>query len=264
AGGQAPADPDDRLTAEWKECRKSIERFDKIIVDLRKYGFTLVTGLVTASAYFFGKAETLSFADKAAASFVITVLIFALYTIDRCHENFLRGAVDRAKDIESKLDMGLSIVISKFSRRAKTDTHGKILYSLFVVGTAIPLFAAADLDDPASGSLLIVYASIAFMFLVAIRERYEIARRKSDRTVTGTGDGLSGRMRAVRWGKWLALTSVAIPLIRSYTLTYAVLCFLAAYAITIIVLLVIEKIRNDQQDKENDESQSPPPFPAPS
>ena len=91
------------LMSEWSECRKSIERFDTTIVDLRKYGFTLVTLLITAEAYFFTSGEAMSFQSRAAASFVIMVLILALYIIDRCQENFLRGAVARACEIEQEL-----------------------------------------------------------------------------------------------------------------------------------------------------------------
>ena len=38
---------------EWKECRSTIDRFDKILVDLRKTGFGFVTALVSAAAFLF-------------------------------------------------------------------------------------------------------------------------------------------------------------------------------------------------------------------
>jgi hypothetical protein len=30
------------LKEEWKEARKTIDRFDKITIDVRKYGFSLI------------------------------------------------------------------------------------------------------------------------------------------------------------------------------------------------------------------------------
>lgn len=44
---------------EWNECRCSIARFDTIIVDIRKYGFTLITGPLTADAFLFVKVSEL-------------------------------------------------------------------------------------------------------------------------------------------------------------------------------------------------------------
>ena len=44
------AQPDVTLAEEWLECRVTIGRFDGYLADIRKYGFTLVTLLLTASA----------------------------------------------------------------------------------------------------------------------------------------------------------------------------------------------------------------------
>src|SRR5947209_11264699 len=43
---------------EWKECRATIDRFDKLLVDLRKTGFGIITGLVAAATYLFKDAPT--------------------------------------------------------------------------------------------------------------------------------------------------------------------------------------------------------------
>ena len=40
---------------EWKECRSSIGRFDEAITSIRKYGFTLVTALLSADGYIYYK-----------------------------------------------------------------------------------------------------------------------------------------------------------------------------------------------------------------
>jgi multisubunit Na+/H+ antiporter MnhB subunit len=36
---------------EWKDSREATARFDSVLIDLRKYGFTLITGLITAGSF---------------------------------------------------------------------------------------------------------------------------------------------------------------------------------------------------------------------
>ncbi|HEX9413988.1 MAG TPA: hypothetical protein VF916_10840, partial [Ktedonobacterales bacterium] len=43
---------DGQLLKEWAECRATIGRLDTILEDLRKIGFSLVTALLTANAFF--------------------------------------------------------------------------------------------------------------------------------------------------------------------------------------------------------------------
>ena len=83
-------------------------RFDKLIVDVRKYGFTLITGLLTASAFAFVKLDSLSVPDAAriGVSLVLMVLVLGLFTVDRYLEIFLRSAVTRARALETTLASG--------------------------------------------------------------------------------------------------------------------------------------------------------------
>jgi len=41
----------ENYSEEWKICRETIDRFDGILVDLRKYGFSILTGLTTAGSF---------------------------------------------------------------------------------------------------------------------------------------------------------------------------------------------------------------------
>ena len=109
---------------EWKECRQSIDRFDKIIVDLRKYGFSLVTGLLTAVSFLFIGIHDLSPIGKVGISVLMMLLIYALFIVDRYHEVFLRCAAKRAEIIEGLLKFGLTKEISKYSNNANSDTWG--------------------------------------------------------------------------------------------------------------------------------------------
>jgi hypothetical protein len=95
------ATPSDGWFKEWSECRALIGRFDTILSDLRKYGFTLVTGLFTASALISGLSSTTTAPGDHAAVFIgIMVLVLVLFFIDTYYETLLNGAVERALDLE--------------------------------------------------------------------------------------------------------------------------------------------------------------------
>src|ERR1700720_3379176 len=87
---------------EWQQCRDTVGRLDSTLADLRKYGFTLVTGLMTAGALLAGKANdpTLDAPSKAAVTVGLMVLVTALFGIDRPFSVIQSGVVQRAMDIE--------------------------------------------------------------------------------------------------------------------------------------------------------------------
>jgi len=115
---------------EWKECRQTIARLDQIIVDLRKYGFGLVTILLGASGFLYQSTE-MTLGGTLGIFVALLVLIGALFCIDRYHEIFLRGAVERGQVLEDLLDMGLTRQISRNTEMLKTDTWGIGIYLLF-------------------------------------------------------------------------------------------------------------------------------------
>jgi hypothetical protein len=117
---------------EWRECRATIGRFDSFLADTRKYGFTLVTVLLTANALVTTSDKAV---DRPAASIVVIALLLALFMLDNYYWSLLRAAVARAQDLEEKVDgksIQLSGVISV--RVAKTHATDLILavYGLFV------------------------------------------------------------------------------------------------------------------------------------
>lgn len=86
---------------EWKECRGTIARLDGVLVDLRKYGFSLVTILITASGFFVENTEKQL--SLPAVSIGIMVLITALFAVDRYYTILLSAAVERALDLEGPI-----------------------------------------------------------------------------------------------------------------------------------------------------------------
>jgi hypothetical protein len=103
------ATTDDLRFNEWQECRTTIGRLDTILEDLRKVGFSLITGLLTASAFlnFLGVQTTQgvpapSSDTRAAVFIVVMVLVAALFSIDTYYRVLLSGAVERALDLEAQ------------------------------------------------------------------------------------------------------------------------------------------------------------------
>lgn len=88
--------------AEWQECRTTIGRLDSTLADFRKYGFTLVTTLITASGFLGGLVQggAASTAATSAVPAALMVLITILFAVDRYYSVLLSGAVERALDLE--------------------------------------------------------------------------------------------------------------------------------------------------------------------
>lgn len=170
---------------EWKECRNSIDRFDRIIFENRKYGFSLITTLLSADAFLFIKLTGLTFVAKFAVSTVMIALIYALYTIDRCYQNFLRGAVARAVKIEEDRlkDLNLTGRIGQITKSARTDTWGFRLYSWFLLICAVPPLAttsAADLSLPGSLNIVFIYFIVTICFYCLMAWRHFQSKWASD------------------------------------------------------------------------------------
>jgi hypothetical protein len=89
------------LLDEWKECRVTIGRLDGTLADFRKYSFSLVTILITASAFATSGTSLLP-AAKAAVIIVLLVLTTVLFLVDRYYSLVQSGAVARALDIEQE------------------------------------------------------------------------------------------------------------------------------------------------------------------
>lgn len=151
AKGGAPAAAtasldDDIRFQEWKECRASLERFDAILVDLRKFGFGLVTILLSANGYLFVQTGV---GDLAIVGIFValTLLIVGLFRVDRVHQVFIRAAVLRAVEIEQQSRMGLSYEIARWSERTGTATWGHILYFFFGVAAYVLALAGIVSND---------------------------------------------------------------------------------------------------------------------
>jgi hypothetical protein len=122
--------------AEWEECRRTIDRFDKLLVDIRKTAFGVITALFSALAFLFSLSPATTSvmpSTKAAVFAVICLLIVSAYGVDRVHQIWLEVAVARAKFLEERLGFALS---NEIGQRFSARLAGLIwvgLYSLLLV-----------------------------------------------------------------------------------------------------------------------------------
>jgi hypothetical protein len=119
---------------EWKECRATVARFDKIIADLRKYGFILLAALLTAKTYLFLEAikSPAELGARFGVSLVTMLLIYALFVVDRYHEVMMRAALNRSSALEKELGMSLTWSVSMAAKNSGIDRWGLRLYMLFI------------------------------------------------------------------------------------------------------------------------------------
>jgi nucleoside 2-deoxyribosyltransferase len=132
---------DDLGFKDWQECRTTIGRLDSILVDLRKVGFSIITGLLTAGSFlgFLGlKApdSAATPADVSAAVFIaIMVLVTALYCFDTNYQVLLRGAVQRAWELETRTEPRIKITeyLSINATRSKVNYVTLLLYLVLLL-----------------------------------------------------------------------------------------------------------------------------------
>jgi hypothetical protein len=150
------ATPSDGWFKEWSECRALIGRFDTILADLRKYGFTVVTGLFTASALVGALGPTTATPRTRAAVFIgIMVLLVVLFFLDTYYETLLNGAVERALDLEHMARRNVDLtgyLATNAKRNGSTFATGFVYVGLLFTAGFVGFSVAGDggvFDRPA-------------------------------------------------------------------------------------------------------------------
>lgn len=158
ANAQTTMTADALRLQEWKECRSTIGRLDTILADLRKFGFSIITGLLTAAA-FLGVSATqnvpaLSTDAGAAVFIVVMVLVAALFSVDTYYQVLLSGAVERALDMEAEaLSINLTKKISINATRCGSSFMTMSLYIILLAAAGgMGLFAAKGMNKMAVSS----------------------------------------------------------------------------------------------------------------
>jgi hypothetical protein len=136
-------DSDNHLE-EWKGARATLQFFDDKLHDLRKHGFSFLTGLFAAGSIL---SEIVPEATSGSAItpekvklgvFIVTLmLIVALHLLDRNYRLFQQAAFTRAMVLERKLNLELSEAISMRHRSSKISSSVLAVYFLFAGGVAL-------------------------------------------------------------------------------------------------------------------------------
>jgi hypothetical protein len=186
-------------TPEWQECRQTISRFDGFLADTRKYGFTLVTVLLTANAL----VTTNPAVDRAAASIVVMALLLALFMLDNYYWILVRAAVKRAEEIEST-HHHISGVMGAKARRSHATGLILVVYGLFVfIAAGIAVVAVLAVKPVSVGGLIAlatgVVVELSAMFAVfAVVERDTKVSRRFYRSVVRPSEHLYKSLKRAR------------------------------------------------------------------
>jgi hypothetical protein len=187
---------DDLRFQEWKECRAIIGRLDTILVDLRKVGFSLITGLLTASAFlnFLGIPTTQGVpaptTDVSAAVFItVMVLVAALFSVDTYYQVLLSGTVERALDLEAETSPPIRVT-KYLSRNATRSWSSFIILALYIVllvtAEGMGLFAAKGMNNlafawpstwawvPCAGIVISTGVFVVAVGVAAYRKRWHL------------------------------------------------------------------------------------------
>jgi hypothetical protein len=170
-------------TDEWKECRATIDRCDKLIVDLRKTGVGFVVAVVGAAAYIFNESQR--FGGKSSVLCMLVLLIVILYFVDLAHQSWLDTAVKRAIELEGDLHFKLTSRIGERFSASEAQFLGFALYTLLLVATcgvfwfSIPLSVEPVITGHRGtiyGAFVIGLSSIGIAFVAADKDQKTVVQ----------------------------------------------------------------------------------------
>jgi hypoxanthine phosphoribosyltransferase len=139
------------LEIEWRETRSTIDRFDRITVDLRKYGFSLITIMITGSSILFDITKLNSPLSLVIIPTVIVLLILGLFFIDSYYVILLMATILRSEfienthqellggQVENQIYYGLSITSFLEDKVQKSRAHyfTILLYICFLLASVL-------------------------------------------------------------------------------------------------------------------------------
>jgi hypothetical protein len=163
---------DQILFDEWKECRSAIAKYGEFVHSIRKYGFTIITGLLTANAYLFIKFEGFQPIERLLLSSSLSILIFGLFITDMYYLVLIRASVYRAIEIEYKTNSSytngikLTATIHHKANQTYIDTFSILVYISFIFISMLPSLFMGQLIF--GFTILILSLSIGMIILLYI------------------------------------------------------------------------------------------------
>jgi hypothetical protein len=122
---------------EWKECNDKITKLDSILIDLRRYGFTVASTLMTAGSFLGLQSFTQFQPFQIVIIFATMALVDVLYWLDVYYQTILTAVILRIQVLEKNLSLGVGIYISRFYMRHRIGKALHILYIGFLVSLAM-------------------------------------------------------------------------------------------------------------------------------
>jgi hypothetical protein len=169
SASQPKDSPNSDALTEWQEARDVLARFDGNLHDLRKYGFSFVTGLLTVDALF----ATISDYFRLAALIGTMALIVVLALVDRNYRVFEEGATQRATLLENRSSSELTKTIVRTYDQERVGTAFKWVYRGLAVVTfmlGVLVLGLSPVPQLLNGVALVA----AIILLVRIEERLEL------------------------------------------------------------------------------------------
>lgn len=168
---------------EWKECNDKITKLDTILIDLRRYGFTVASGLMTAGSFLGLQTFTQFQPFQIVIIFATMALIDVLYWLDVYYQTILTAVILRTQVLEKKLSLGVDIYISRFYMRHKIGKALHLLYigflaSLTIIGSYVVYINKLDYTSQIILPIWILILCIPIIFVFCIwiffdRNRYK-------------------------------------------------------------------------------------------
>jgi hypothetical protein len=185
------ADADDldhnKRFQEWKECNDKITKLDTILIDIRRYGFTVASGLMAAGSFLGLQTYTQFQPFQIVIIFATMALVDVLYWLDVYYQTILTAIILRTQVLEKNLSLGVNIYISRFYMRHKIGKALHILYigflvSLAIIGSHVVYTNQLDIASHLPLHWWIFFLSIPIIFVFSIwlffdRTRYRTYSR---------------------------------------------------------------------------------------
>jgi hypothetical protein len=158
---------DDNLMKEWETSRELLKDFDERLHDLRKYGFTFVTGLLAVEGFLVAATDVNSMVALVKWSVIAVnlLLIVSLRVIDRNYQIFQGAAATRALVLERILNLELTEIIS--DRYANRGIAWCVTVVYLLLATAVLFLGRAALGVDETIALTWIGVAVAAV-LVAI------------------------------------------------------------------------------------------------
>src|SRR4030095_3933400 len=173
---------DDKCFQEWKECNEKIAKFDNILIDLRKYGFTVASSLMTAGSFLGLQTHTQFQPFQIVIIFATMALVAVLYWLDIYYQTILAAIILRTQVLEKKLSFGIDIYVSRFYMRHRIGKALHLLYvgflvSLLIIGGYVVHNNKLDYESGISLPLWILLLCVPIIFVFCLyfffdRRRY--------------------------------------------------------------------------------------------